>query len=137
MNTEHPKRCPHYQIYSERLDSEGPPSYLAIRHCLLAERLIRILRQTQDGALLAGKLIIRTTEGKTFAFAGPDLEAVTQLTCTVERCEMRCTPAYAQNLEHFDLQDPGEEEVTCEEAEEETERADVEAEPSSTETFSS
>ncbi|HZO91888.1 MAG TPA: hypothetical protein VFB38_26455 [Chthonomonadaceae bacterium] len=119
MDEEHTKRCPHYQLYSEPLGLEGPPAYLAIRRCLLTERLIRLLRHSNDGALLAEKLVIHATNGKEFAFVGPDLEAVTQRSCLVGRCEKRCTPAYHQHLERFGLSDSGETEITCEDPEEE------------------
>ena len=65
--------------------------------------------------------------GRVYAFVGPDLEAVTQQSCTVQRCESRCTPAYSRHLENFGLEDPGEEEVTCQEDEEESQRQDLRA----------
>src|ERR1041385_4507958 len=113
MESHNNKGCPHYQIYSEALELEGPPAYLAIRRCLLTERMIRLLQQSPEGNRLAEKLVIHVTNGKEFAFVGPDLDAVTQRSCTVKRCEERCTPAYLQHLNHFNITDPNEEEVTC------------------------
>jgi len=109
------KRCPHYQIYSEPLALEGPPAYLAIRRCVLAERLIQFLRQSAEGNLLADKLVVHVAGGNAYAFVGPDLEAVTQTACTVKRCAERCAPAYAEHLERFGLTDPQGESVTCDE----------------------
>lgn len=116
MDQNSSRRCPHFQIYSEPLDLDGSPAYLAIRRCLLTERMIRLLKQSSDGEKLADKLVIHATNGKTFAFVGPDLEAVTQRSCTFRRCEERCTPAYQQNLKLYQIVDPLEDEVVCEEA---------------------
>lgn len=108
------KRCPHFQIVAERLVMDGPASYLAIRHCLLAERLIMLLRpDSPEGNRLADKMIVRAANGKEYAFVGPDLEAVTQSICTLKRCDEHCTPAYKLQLQRFELHDPQEETVTC------------------------
>ena len=98
---------------------EGPPAYLAIRRCLLTERMIRLLSQSPEGNRLAEKLVIHVTNGKDYAFVGPDLDAVTQRSCSIRRCEEKCTPAYLQHLSHFEMKDPYEEEVTCHDEEEE------------------
>lgn len=106
---------------------EGPAAYLAIRRCLLTERLIQLLAESPDGARLAQKLVIHGTNNRSYAFVGPDLEAVTQFACTVGRCEQQCTPAYTQHLEYFDIRDPRYNEVTCggeKTAEEESEQED-------------
>jgi hypothetical protein len=121
MDTQKMQRCLHYQIYSEPLDLEGPPAYIAIRRCMLSERLIGLLNQSPDGERLADKLVISLTEGKSYAFVGPDLDAVTQRNCTVNRCESRCTPAYGQHLQDFSIVDP-QEEVTCTETEDDERR---------------
>ena len=118
MNADNSQRCPHYQIYSEPLKMEGPPAYLAIRRCMLAERLIQFLDRTEDGKQLAEKIVIHTQSGKRYAFVGTDMEPVTQHTCHRQRCEERCTPAYLHTLEQFGLADPQEEEVTCTEPDE-------------------
>ncbi len=114
------KLCPHYQIYSEALQMDGPAAYLAIRRCMLTERLVRFLEPSDEGRLLAEKMVIHTQDGRKYAFVGPDLESVTQMACNVPRCEARCTPAYQQVLRHFGLEDPDEENVTCTDAESET-----------------
>ncbi len=118
MSSYPPKRCPHYQLHSEPLGADGPSAYLAVRRCLLTERLVRLLRQSEDGNQLAAKLTIHTADGRTYAFVGPDLEAVTQQMCRTERCEQQCTPAYTKHLDQFGVIDPGEEEATCNEEEE-------------------
>ena len=118
MNADNIKRCPHYQIYSEQLKMDGPPAYLAIRRCMLAERLIQFLDRTEEGKQLAERIVIHTQGGKRYAFVGTDLEPVTQHACHSQRCEERCTPAYVRTLEHFGLADPQEEEVTCSEPDE-------------------
>jgi len=118
------KRCPHFQIYSEPLDLDGPPAYLAIRRCLLTERMIRLLDTSDQGRHLAQKLVIHATNGRTFAFVGPDLEAVTQRACVFRRCDERCTPAYKHHLNHFGIVDPHEETVTCNDDEPEADNED-------------
>src|SRR5437763_274024 len=100
MDKQERNRCPHYQLYAEPLDIEHGPNVLAVRRCMLAERLIGLLLQTPNGAMLTQKLSVRISSGKDFAVVGPDLEAVTQSACTVKRCEGRCTPAYISHLEH-------------------------------------
>jgi hypothetical protein len=118
VNADNIKRCPHYQIYSEPLKMEGPPAYLAIRRCMLAERLIQFLDRTEEGKQFAERIVIHTQGGKRYAFVGPDLEPVTQLACHGQRCEECCTPAYLHTLEQFGVADPQEEEVTCTEPDE-------------------
>ena len=118
MNAQNMKRCPHYQIYSEQLKMDGPPAYLAIRRCMLTERLLQFLDQSEEGRQLGEKMIVRTQEGKRYAFVGPDQEPVTQQACNILRCEDRCTPAYVQTLRQFEMVDPLEEEVTCTEEDE-------------------
>ena len=125
MEIPNAKRCPHYQLSSEPLEMEGPASYLAVRRCLLTERMIGLLRQTQEGAELANKLVVNVVNNRSFAFVGPDLEAVTQQSCSVKRCEERCTPAYLQHLALFQITDPKEQEVTCAEEEEKETRSET------------
>jgi hypothetical protein len=126
MDDPNKRRCPHFQIYSEPLDMEGSVAYLAIRRCLFTERLIQLLEQSPDGKRLAEKLVIHGTDDRSFAYVGPDLEAVTQRSCSIERCTDCCTPAYRQHLKHFALQDPQAAEVACDDssdAKEETQEA--------------
>ncbi len=107
-------------MVSEPLEMEGPTSYLAMRRCLLTERMVGLLRQSPEGVKLADKLVVSALNKPSFAFVGPDLEAVTQQSCTVQRCEERCTPSYSQNLDLFQIVDPHKDDVTCEENEIET-----------------
>ena len=116
MESNDTQRCPHYQLYSEPLALDGPPSYLAIRRCLLSERLVSLLRKTADGGALADKLVITGKENRAFAFVGPDLDAVTQTSCTVNRCQRSCTPGYSESLEHFGAVDARQNEITCDSA---------------------
>ncbi|MCW3099110.1 MAG: hypothetical protein JWL77_4728 [Chthonomonadaceae bacterium] len=118
MNADAMKRCPHYQIYSEQLKMEGPPAFLAIRRCMLTERLLQFLDQSEEGRQLGEKMVIHTRDGKRYAFVGTDLEPVTQQACHSRRCEERCTPAYLQTLQRFEMVDPQEEEVTCDDSDE-------------------
>jgi hypothetical protein len=123
------KRCPHFQIYSEPLELDGPPAYLAVRRCLLTERMISLLNSSVAGKQLAQKLVVHATNGRTFAFVGPDFEAVTQRACTLQRCAEQCTPAYTHNLDHFGIVDLKEETVTCDDEEPEDRHTDAEVKP--------
>ena len=115
MQPQETQRCPHFQLHSEPLAHDGPPAYLAIRHCLLTERMLHLLKTLPEAQPLAQRLVIRAGNAREYAFVGPDLEAVTQQDCAFARCQQRCTPAYKQMLAHFEVIDPGEEAVTCEE----------------------
>lgn len=115
MEQQEARRCPHYQLYAQPLEIEHGPNVLAIRRCMLTERLIGLLVKTPNGSMLTQKLTVRIDAEKDFAIVGPDLEAVTQTACTVTRCEERCTPSYTAHLEHFGGTDPHLEEVTCRE----------------------
>lgn len=117
MDSQKTLHCPHYQIYSEPLEMEGPTSYLAVRRCLLTERLVKHLAAAPEGESLAQKLVVQTSGGRTFGVVGPDLDAVTQKACARSRCEDRCTPAYRQHLGMFGITDAEEDTVTCQDVE--------------------
>jgi hypothetical protein len=123
------RRCVHFQIHSESLNLDGPPAYLAVRRCLMTERMIVQLRATDEGAQLADKLVVNGTNGKQFAFVGPDLEAVTQRSCTFRRCDERCTPAYKHHLSLFGIADPNITVVGCDDEDDGSHRRPEDAEP--------
>ena len=120
MKTQPVQRCPHYQLHSELLAQEGPPAYLAIRHCLLAARMLELMQPVPEAQPLAQRLTVQA-HNRAYACVGPDLDAVTQHLCTLTRCDQLCTPAYIELLLQFNIVDPKEEEVTCEDAEDHTE----------------
>ena len=107
------RRCPHYQLYAQPLGITDGPNLLAVRHCMLSERLSGLLAKTPDGHLLTNKLLVRIHSEKDYAVVGPDLEAVAQAACTVQRCEAQCTPAYGRHIKQFGATDPHLDEVTC------------------------
>ena len=80
--------------------------------------MLKVLQPVPEAAPLAQRLVIQSTKGSTYAFVGPDLEAVTQQGCSVQRCDSRCTPAYKQMLQQFNVADPLEDTVTCQEEDE-------------------
>lgn len=116
MKSQPVPRCPHYQLHSELLAQDGPPSYLAIRHCLLSARMLQLMQPVPEAEPLAQRLTVQT-QARAFACVGPDLDAVTQHLCTLTRCDQTCTPAYSNLLDQFNIVDPQEEEVTCDEEE--------------------
>ena len=115
MPLQNTQRCPHFQLHTELLSTDGPPAYLAVRHCLLTGRLLALLQPSPAAQPLTQHLVIRTENNEPYAFVGPDLEAVTQAECSQHRCTQSCTPAYTQILQQFDVVDPHEESVTCDE----------------------
>lgn len=115
MPLQNVQRCPHFQLHVELLSTEGPPAYLAVRHCLLTARLLTLLQPFPDTQPMTQRLIIRTERSESYAFVGPDLEAVTQAACTQNRCNQSCTQAYKETLQQFDVVDPQEASVTCDE----------------------
>ena len=114
------QRCPHFQLHSEQLSLDGPAAYLAIRHCTLTARMLHLLEPSTDALPLAKRLVIQIDESPVYAFVGPDLEVVTQQTCTVKRCDQTCTPCYKQTLSQFGTVDPYEDSVTCNEEDDES-----------------
>lgn len=120
MKSQPVQRCPHYQLHSELLAQEGPPAYLAIRHCLLAARMLELMQPVPEAQSLAQRLTVQT-QHRAFACVGPDMDAVTQHLCTLTRCDRLCTPAYIDLLQQFNIVDPKEKEVTCEETEDHAE----------------
>lgn len=107
------RRCPHFQLVSDPIETDGPPVYLTVRRCLLTERMIGLLAAADAGEQLAHMLTLHSASGGLFAFVGPDLEAVTQRSCLAQRCENSCTPAYSQHLVEFGIEDPAAEDVNC------------------------
>jgi len=124
-------RCPHFQLYAAPLNIVNGPNLLTVRRCLLTERLAELLKKTGNSAMLTQRLMVRISSEKDIAFVGPDLEAVTQNSCSMLRCEEQCTPSYTAHLEYFDCADPCLDEVTCRKETEEgdADRTDSEAVP--------
>ena len=116
MKTQPDQRCPHYQLHSELLAQEGPPAYLAIRHCILSARMLQLMQSVPEAEPLAQRLTVQT-RNRAFACVGPDLDAVTQHLCTLTRCDRQCAPAYRELLQQFNIVDPLEDEVTCDDTE--------------------
>ena len=67
MDKQERSRCPHYQLYAQHLGIKRGPNVLAVRRCLLAERLSGLLLQTPNGAMLTQKLNVRIDPEKEFA----------------------------------------------------------------------
>src|SRR5579871_4000410 len=116
------KRCGHFALEVEEVPVVAAAIVLRvpIRRCALAERMIAIISQTNEGMAVARKLIftasslesVQRLEGQTespiqidpdkirVAF-GPDLEAIHPAECTIQRCLESCTPSYRMLLEQF------------------------------------
>ena len=100
-------RCAHFSLEIEelRLPHSYIPLRVPVRRCALAEHMVMILFQSEEGRAVAAKLVVAAsretlTGGKEensgmirVAF-GPDLEAIHAPECTVLRCQESCTPSY-------------------------------------------
>jgi hypothetical protein len=113
------QRCGNFSIEVEEVHVTGSPVVLRVpvRRCSLAERMIALLSETDQGRDVAHKLIIdisnqtaepdaatepvRTDRTAIRTAFGPDLEAINSADCTIERCRESCTPSYRTILLQF------------------------------------
>ena len=82
--------------------------------------MLQLMQSVPEAEPLAQRLTVQT-RNRAFACVGPDLDAVTQHLCTLNRCDHLCTPAYRELLLQFNIVDPQEDEVTCEDADDHAE----------------
>ncbi len=110
--------CNHFSLEVEEL--KLPHSYVLlrvpIRRCALAEHMVHLLAQSQQGRTVARKLTLAASraafEGEGLAGEetlrvafGPDLEAIHAQECTVSRCQQSCTPSYRLLLLEFGFEE--------------------------------
>ena len=103
--------CGHFSTAVELITLQHNPVVLRVpvRRCALAERMIAMLARTEDGREVAAKIQILESSKATGpepqtrfrAAFGPDLDAISRLECTTERCQESCTPGYRQVLSQF------------------------------------
>jgi hypothetical protein len=107
-------RCGHFSLETEILPVLHTAVVLRvpIRRCALAEQMIAVISQNEEGWAVARKLTIATSNlensdsedaapPKLRVAFGPDLEAIHSAECTVERCQQSCTPGYRLMLRQF------------------------------------
>ena len=121
-------RCGNYVLETELLVVSGAPVVMQvpIRRCLLAERMLIQIVQTEPGREVAAKLTLALTNasGATIltnagasespllrAALGPDLEPIHHTECQASRCLHSCTPGYFAMLQQFGLPSASEEEI--------------------------
>src|SRR5690242_8112180 len=79
-------RCGHFGVSVATVAVPGVfvPMQVPIYRCALAELMILRLRTVPEGRRLAASLEARPLEGHPRLVCGPDLEAITTTTCTVD-----------------------------------------------------
>ena len=107
-----PDSCPHFQTRIEKLPFEHTTALLPIRRCLLAERMVRLIRNKPEAATVVGTLLRDTDSEVPYCICGPDLDTIEHGKCVRTRCEGSCTPAYRVMLEDLAVEDASE--VDCE-----------------------
>ena len=113
--------CPRLKIESETLivSGAGVEMRVPIRRCLLGERMVHLLLQTEAGQNTASRILINgpletplernvaqaplepTPEAAIRVAFGPDLEPIHPLDCTRDRCVASCSPSYEAILVEF------------------------------------
>lgn len=104
-------RCGHFSFEVEELFVSGTSVTVRvpIRRCALAERMIEVISQTENGWEAVRKLrtvgndeVMETmAPGSARAAFGPDLEAIHSEECSTQRCQESCTPSYKTILAQF------------------------------------
>ncbi len=93
-------RCGHFSVSVATLSVPGVfvPMQVPIYRCALAELMIQRLRDSDEGRRLADSLEAAPLDGFPRLVGGPDLEAITTTTCTVDRCRRSCQHGFTQIL---------------------------------------
>src|SRR5947209_4822823 len=108
-------RCPHFQTRVERLPYELTTALLPIRRCLLAERMIVLIRPLPEAADVVHAFVQDTADEVPQCLCGPDLDAIEHSRCTRTRCESSCSPAYREMLESFAIKETSDQECEAQE----------------------
>lgn len=119
-------RCGHFSLETEIIPVLHTAVVLRvpIRRCALSEHMVAVISQTEEGREVTRKLTIaparseggvvaadETAESRIRVAFGPDLEAIHAAECTVERCQVSCTPGYRLLLQQFGHPDEAERET--------------------------
>lgn len=114
--------CGHFSLEVEMVPVTHTSVILRvpIRRCALAERMIAVIAQNEEGREIARKLTISssavgTQEGgeadRIRVAFGPDLEAIHRMECSSQRCQESCTPNYRAILRQFGFDQEAERET--------------------------
>src|SRR5437660_143757 len=87
-------RCGHFSIQTGhvRLPGAIQPLRVPIYRCAMAEEMVTRLQTKKKGKRLADLIQAEPLEGRQRLLCGPDLEAITAVTCTTDRCRRSCEP---------------------------------------------
>jgi len=100
-----PRTCPHFQTRLDETPHGLGRTLHSVRRCLLAERMVRLLKVAPGARTLAISLSIDAGAEPPLCILGPDLEPIDWTTCTADRCERSCTPSYQEVIGRFGLTD--------------------------------
>ncbi len=98
--------CPQFQTMMEKVPLGSGTAVLPIRRCLLAERMITLLKEVDAAKEVAAALALDPDADPPRCTHGPDLEPIEHSRCTGERCAGSCSPAYRELLGRFRISDP-------------------------------
>ena len=101
-----PRVCAHFESRTEFLSLELTVAILPLKRCLLAERMVSLLSET-DSADSANELLLEPESGKLYCRCGPDYGPIHRSLCTPDRFEASCLPAYEEILVSAGLDDSG------------------------------
>jgi hypothetical protein len=114
--------CGHFSLEIELLPVTHTSVVLRvpIRRCALAEHMVALISQRDEGQVIARKLSIaeapsaNSTEPDRNSIRvafGPDLEAIHRPECTSQRCQESCTPSYRALVRQFGFEEEAERET--------------------------
>ncbi len=96
---------PHFQTRIEKLPYELTTALLPVRRCLLAERMIALVRTKPGSDEIVRTFVLDASEPVPHCLYGPDLDVIEHGRCAHERCEKSCYVAYTEMLAGFGVQD--------------------------------
>jgi hypothetical protein len=105
--------CAHFQTRIEKLPLELTTALLPIRRCLLAERLVRLLRNNPEAAAIVETFVRDPDSEVPYCICGPDFDTIEHGKCVKTRCRSSCIPAYREILQGLGVEDTYE--IDCEE----------------------
>ena len=79
--------CPHFQTRIEKLPLELTTALLPIRRCLLAERMIRLVRSKPEAESVVETFVRDPALEVPYCVCGPDLDTIEHSKCVKTRCE--------------------------------------------------
>jgi len=97
------ERCPYFSMHvgTVPIAELQHPLRVPICRCALTEVFIQRLRAVPKGYAFASLLEAAPPDGQPHPVIGPDMQPITQATCTPERMYARCKPGFQDILSDF------------------------------------